>query len=104
MKRARCDELYRLVTAMLHDPGCAVSLPLSPSLPSRGAGPPKTLRGLQTSLTWGYVPLDYIVEASTMQSMGIYTYLKAWVATLLSISLSLASLSLIGASLPSVSH
>ena len=68
----------------------------SPSLPhyphSHGAGPPKTLRGLQTSLTWGYVPLDYIVEASTMQSMGIYTYLKAWVA--ITISLSLPSLSL----------
>ncbi|KAB0351494.1 hypothetical protein FD754_016351 [Muntiacus muntjak] len=26
-----------------------------------------------------YVPLDYIVEASTMQSMGIYTCLKAYV-------------------------
>lgn len=35
-------------------------------------------RDLQRSLMWGYVPLDYIVEASTMQSMGIYTCLKAW--------------------------
>lgn len=25
------------------------------------------------------MPLDYIVEASTMQSMGIYTCLKAYV-------------------------
>lgn len=33
---------------------------------------------LQRSLAWGYVPLDYIVEASTMQSMGIYTCLMAW--------------------------
>lgn len=34
----------------------------------------RTLR----SLVWGYVPLDYIVEASTMQSMGIYTCLKVY--------------------------
>ena len=38
-------------------------------------------RDLQRSLMCGYVPLDYIVEASTMQSMGIYTCLKAWLVT-----------------------